>query len=220
MPYNSERTFALASLIVNAYNIPAKPQKTTLEIKRSQFITCIDRTNGVEAAKSFIELVKTRYPDANHHCYAYVAGAPDDIYQIDKGDDGEPRGTAGKPMLNVLQHAGVGEITVVVVRYFGGVKLGAGGLVRAYTQCVSTAMTELELTAFVRKTGLTVTLPYTLLGQLEYWLTSTDIDTVDKQFDENVHLELAVPETDVESTKEALGELGQGVISWVEPGES
>lgn len=205
---------------MNAYNIPAKAQKTTLEIKRSQFITCIDHTDGVDAAKSFIEQVKTRYPDANHHCYAYVAGAPDDIYQIDKGDDGEPRGTAGKPMLNVLQHSGVGEITVVVVRYFGGVKLGAGGLVRAYTQCVSAAISELAVISFVRKTRLTVTLPYTLLGQLEHWLTSTDVDTVDKQFDENVHLLLAVPETEVESTKAALGELGQGVISWAELGEN
>ncbi|MFK8030071.1 MAG: YigZ family protein [Gammaproteobacteria bacterium] len=202
---------------MNAFNIPVGPQQTTLEIKRSQFITCIDHTKGVEAAKSFIAEVQSRFPDANHHCYAYVAGAPDDIYQVDKGDDGEPRGTAGKPMLNVLQHSGVGEITAVVVRYFGGVKLGAGGLVRAYTQSVSTAMSELDLVSFVRKTQLTVTLPYTLLGQLEHWLTSTDIDTLDKQFDESVHLVLDVPETDIDSVKVMLGEIGQGSISWIPP---
>ncbi len=199
---------------MESYKIPAGPNQTTLEIKRSQFITCVERTRGVEVALAFIDSVRKRYPDASHHCYAYVAGAPDDIYQIDKGDDGEPRGTAGKPMLNVLQHSGIGEITVVVVRYFGGVKLGAGGLVRAYTQSVSTALSALKQREFVRKTGIDATLPYTLLDRVEHWLNSTAIDILDKRFDTKVHLTLAIPVAELDVVFETLQELGQGAITW------
>ncbi len=198
----------------HSYKVPAAALTSTLEIKRSQFITCVDHTQGVDSALAFIESRRTRYPDANHHCYAYVAGSPDDIYQVDKSDDGEPRGTAGKPMLNVLQHSGMGEITVVVVRYFGGVKLGAGGLVRAYTQCVSTALGELETLDFVRKTTIELTLPYTLLDRVEHWLKSTAIDTLEKRFDTSVHLSLAVPATELDSVRDTLAELGQGAIIW------
>ncbi len=197
---------------MNAYKIPAGSQETTLEIKRSQFITFVEHTNGVDSAKAFMASLRKRYPDANHHCYAYVAGAPDDIYQVDKGDDGEPRGTAGKPMLNVLQHSGVGEVCVVVVRYFGGVKLGAGGLVRAYTQSVSAAMAELATLEFVRKSRLDITLPYSLLAQVEHWLASTDIDTIHKRFESDVQLELDVPETQLQETLQSLQSLGQGTI--------
>lgn len=197
---------------MNAYKIPAGPQETSLEIKRSQFITFVDHTKGVDSAKVFMASLRKRHADANHHCYAYVAGGPDDIYQIDKGDDGEPRGTAGKPMLNVLQHSGVGEVCVVVVRYFGGVKLGAGGLVRAYTQCVSTAMVELATLEFVRKARVDITLPYSLLAQVEHWLASTDIDTIHKRFESDVQLELDVPETQLQETVQSLQDLSQGTI--------
>lgn len=200
---------------MNTFLIPSAAFEATLEIKRSQFVTLIEHTQGVEAARAFLERVRARFPDANHHCYAYVAGAPDDIYQIDKSDDGEPRGTAGKPMLNVLQHSGIGEITAVVVRYFGGVKLGAGGLVRAYSQCVSQAVAALETIEFVRKAELQLTLPYSLLGSVEHWLGSNAIEVLDKRFEADVALTLAVPLTDVDTTIDALGELGQGSMVWV-----
>ncbi len=201
---------------MNSYKIPAGAQETTLEIKRSHFVTAIDHTKGVDRARAFLASLRVKYPDANHHCYAYIAGAPDDVFQIDQSDDGEPRGTAGKPMLNVLQHSGVGEISVVVVRYFGGVKLGAGGLVRAYTQCVSSAMAELATVDFVRKASLTVTLSYSLLAQVEHWLASTDIDTVNKYFESDVRLDLDVPETAMESTIQTLQEISQGaIVCWI-----
>lgn len=199
---------------MDSYKVPAGPLETTLEIKRSRFISCIEHTRGVDAASIFIEATRKRYPDANHHCYAYIAGAPDDIYQVDKSDDGEPRGTAGKPMLNVLAHSGVGEITVVVVRYFGGIKLGAGGLVRAYSQSVSAAMGALETREFVRKTTLEIWLPYSLLDRLQHWLNSTSVDILEKRFDINVHLTLAVPTSEFDATLAALQELGQGAIQW------
>ncbi|STJ21049.1 Xaa-Pro dipeptidase [Escherichia coli] len=100
--------------------------------KKSRFITLLAHTDGVEAAKAFVESVRAEHPDARHHCVAWVAGAPDDSQQLGFSDDGEPAGTAGKPMLAQLMGSGVGEITAVVVRYYGGILLGTGGLVKAY----------------------------------------------------------------------------------------
>lgn len=117
-------------------------------------------TDGVEAAKAFVESVRAEHPDARHHCVAWVAGAPDDSQQLGFSDDGEPAGTAGKPMLAQLMGSGVGEITAVVVRYYGGILLGTGGLVKAYGGGVNQALRQLTTQ---RKTPLT---EYTL--QCEY----------------------------------------------------
>jgi len=86
--------------------------------------------------------LRNEFPDANHHCWAIILGSPDASHGQDQSDDGEPKNTAGKPMLNVLQHSGLGHVMAIVTRYFGGVKLGAGGLVRAYSSAVSEAIKE------------------------------------------------------------------------------
>ncbi|MCL4131867.1 UNVERIFIED_CONTAM: hypothetical protein GTU68_031253 [Idotea baltica] len=106
---------------MDSYPVPAQRQEFETEVKRSRFVTSVDCVDSKEAAKSFIQSVRAAYPDANHHCWAMVAGRPDDIYLQDQSDDGEPKGTAGKPMLNVLQHSGLGNVVAVVTRYFGGV---------------------------------------------------------------------------------------------------
>ncbi|MEM7081132.1 MAG: YigZ family protein [Pseudomonadota bacterium] len=205
---------------MDTYQIPAERFEHRIDIKRSTFITCIGHTRGVAAANAFVQEQRVAFPDANHHCYAYIAGAPNDIYQVGKNDDGEPRDTAGKPMLNVLTHSGIGEITVVVVRYFGGVKLGAGGLVRAYTQSVSVALTELPTQSYVRCDPLIVALPYTLLGRLEHWLDASPAQILDKQFGAHVTLTLSVPVRDIDALKEAITELGQGSIDILPENES
>ena len=102
------------------------------EIKKSRFITYLAPTQGRSAAEQFIRSIKALHPDARHHCWGFVAGRPDDGQSYGFSDDGEPSGTAGKPILNSLLGSGIGELTAVVVRYYGGVKLGTGGLVRAY----------------------------------------------------------------------------------------
>jgi uncharacterized YigZ family protein len=130
----------------NAYPIPAQPTQVEQTIKRSRFISDIAHAPTRAAAVAFIQLVKTRQPEARHHCWAYIAGHPEHSVERASSDDGEPQGTAGKPMLNVLQHKGIGEVVVVVSRYFGGIKLGAGGLVRAYSSAVQQAMDALTLT--------------------------------------------------------------------------
>jgi len=121
------------------YMIPAENTFYEQSIKRSRFLTWIYPSATPEIAKQHLRTVQQQYPDARHICWAWIAGAPNSSH-LGMSDDGEPSGTAGKPMLNVLQHKGIGEITVIVVRYFGGIKLGTGGLSRAYSSSVSEAL--------------------------------------------------------------------------------
>jgi len=144
----------------NSYQIPAGHIRIEQEIKRSRFITSIGRAPDQQQANAFIERIRLTYPDANHNCWAYVAGNPFDTMELGMSDDGEPPGTAGKPMLNILQHSHIGEIVVVVTRYFGGIKLGTGGLVRAYASSVQMALQKLPLTEYVALTSAQITLPY------------------------------------------------------------
>ena len=135
----------------------ASPLTFELEVKRSQFIAlCSDATTREEAILA-LEQARQDYPDARHHCWAYLLGAPNKPLSMAASDDGEPSGTAGKPILNVLQHNDVGDIMVIVVRYFGGIKLGAGGLVRAYSSVTQQILERIEKTPFVEMSKVSVT---------------------------------------------------------------
>ncbi len=113
------------------------------EIKRSRFITTICHVEDVEKAKEYIGFLQKKYADATHKCWAYHIGAPEDTSRIGYSDDGEPHGTAGRPMLVQIQGSGLGDVLAVVTRYFGGIKLGTGGLVRAYQGCVKNALEQI-----------------------------------------------------------------------------
>jgi uncharacterized YigZ family protein len=144
----------------NSYQIPVGNISIEQEIKHSRFITSVGRAPDKHKANAFIEKIRSTYPDANHHCWAYVAGNPFDTLQIGMSDDGEPQGTAGKPMLSILQHRKIGEIVAVVTRYFGGIKLGTGGLVRAYSSSVQMALQKLPLAKYVALATAQITLAY------------------------------------------------------------
>ncbi len=198
---------------MDRYPTPSHAQRFELEIKRSRFITSVGSVDDKDAAKRFIAALRDEFPDASHHCWAMVAGKPDDIFAHDQSDDGEPKGTAGKPMLNVLVHSGFGNTVVVVSRYFGGIKLGAGGLVRAYTQAVNEALTNTQTReAFVRERYL-VELPYSMLDSLEHWLRTTSVCVSDRQFHESVVLTLLVPTSEVDLLKRRLAQSGGGAIT-------
>ena len=111
----------------DGFYVPASRVRASEIIKRSRFIATVERASSVEEARVFIDKIKKEFPDANHNCWAYEAGAPGSLVSVGMSDDGEPRSTAGKPMLNVLINSGIGEIVAVVTRYFGGIKLGTGG---------------------------------------------------------------------------------------------
>ncbi len=173
-----------------SYRIPKS--KVTIEdvIKRSRFIAHIGHTPDVEAARNFISMIKGEYSDAGHNCWAYVAGAPNDSQVLGFSDDGEPNGTAGKPMLNVLMGSGVGEITAVVTRYFGGTKLGTGGLVRAYGGAVNQAMEELVTIEKIPEVIVTGVSEYSHQSLIEQILKSYNILSLDKEFAANISWQL------------------------------
>lgn len=127
-----------------SYKVPAGASTAQLVIKKSRFVAALGRAATRRDAEDFIESVRGLHPAASHNCYAFVACAPGGT-DIGFGDDGEVSGTAGRPMLTLLEHSGIGEIAAVVSRYFGGVKLGPGGLLRAYTDSLRAALEELDV---------------------------------------------------------------------------
>lgn len=187
---------------------PACDQQFELVLKKSRFVTSITHAQNKEAAKHFLAQRRAEMCDANHHCWAMVAGAPDDLFQNDQSDDGEPKGTAGKPMLNVIQHSGLGHIVVVVSRYFGGVKLGAGGLVRAYTKSVTHCLPMLQTRECFVKQNVCLEIPFCSYGKFEYWLQSTHIEISSKNFNNFVQLELLVPLSEMDILREMLSGIG------------
>lgn len=128
---------------MSGYLIPSETIETEVVIKKSRFITFAYHVKNRSEAMQHLQSLRERYPDARHHCWAYLLGDPRAPKSVAMSDDGEPSGTAGKPILNVMQHKDVGDIMIVVVRYFGGIKLGAGGLVRAYSGATQQAYSEL-----------------------------------------------------------------------------
>lgn len=149
------------------YSIPAASLEVSEEIKKSRFITYLAHTPTVEAAKAWIGDIKQQHPGARHHCWAFVAGAPQDSQVYGFSDDGEPSGSAGKPMLAQLMGSGLGEIAAVVVRYYGGVLLGTGGLVKAYGGGVGAALRQLETHIKRQQTTSLIQCDYVDMGAVE-----------------------------------------------------
>src|SRR5699024_8835114 len=136
--------------------VPAGTSEQTLEIRKSRFIAHAARAASRDEALAVVAAARTDHPEARHHCWAYLLGDPEAASGAAMSDDGEPSGTAGKPILNVIQHKGIGDVVVVVTRYFGGIKLGAGGLVRAYANATEQALAALPLQIHVPHTTVTL----------------------------------------------------------------
>ncbi len=167
-----------------------------MEVNRSRFICSIAHCDSPTAVKQFIDSIRQRYPDASHHCYAFIHARPEISTAYGFSDDGEPTGTAGKPMLAVLQGSDIGEICAVVTRYFGGVKLGTGGLQRAYGNSVRQAILELETTLKTPTDIVTMDIGYEQLNDVEHTLKSFDGKIVASDYGATIHLqlEIAIPQ--------------------------
>ena len=198
------------------YPVPARTIRVEQEIKRSRFITTIGRVEDKAQALAFIEDVRTEFPDASHNCWAYVAGPPGNTPDIGMSDDGEPRGTAGRPMLNVLQLKDIGEISAVVTRYFGGTKLGAGGLVRAYSGSVQQGVDALPLTERVDYFEGRVLVPYAMENTIRHLLETMDLAVGEVTYNENVALHIKAAEPDKAPLEQAVRDqtLGVGRVAW------
>lgn len=172
--------------------------------KKSRFIADVQPVSGEEEAQAFIESVRKKYWDARHHCYAYVIGERDGIARF--SDDGEPGGTAGKPMLEVLQGEGLRDTAVVVTRYFGGTLLGTGGLVRAYSGAVKAGLAGSVIITKIRGVRLKIETDYPGLGKIQYILGERQIPVLNSVYTEKVELTCLTPETELAAVRAALTE--------------
>ena len=158
--------------------------ENTVEIKRSKFIATLSHVESGEDAEAFVRAVRKRYPDATHNCYAYIADELGNETRF--SDDGEPGGTAGQPMLEVLKKRGVVRAAVVVTRYFGGIKLGAGGLVAAYTDSVSEVLDAAGIRRITECAEVTVECDYSDHSAIESALTRAGALRGEAVYGENV----------------------------------
>jgi len=188
----------------------ARAVHSELIIKKSRFIGCVEPCADRADALSRIAALKARHPGAVHVCWALMAGG-----QSAAVDDGEPGGTAGRPMLNVLQHQALEGVLASVVRYWGGTKLGAGGLVRAYTDAVAQALLAAEKVPLVRRTTLRCALPYALEGMLRRELALAGAQVLAVQHGTLVVLQFALPEDAAPVLVAKLNEAGRGLLGWV-----
>jgi len=162
-----------------------------IEEKKSRFIAHVQATETEEEAAAFIESEKKRYWDARHHCYAYILGEQGQTVRY--SDDGEPSGTAGRPILEVLAASGIRGLTLVVTRYFGGTLLGTGGLVRAYTQAAQAGLADSRVALMRYGHTVTVVTDYNGIGRIQYLLGQRGIPIEDSVYTEQVSITFRVP---------------------------
>jgi uncharacterized YigZ family protein len=186
------------------YPIPAARWRVEETIERSRFIATIAHAPTSEEAKAFIDDLRREFADANHNCWAYVAGPPGSTTAIGLSDAGEPHGTAGRPMLDILLYSGVGEIAAVVTRYFGGVKLGKGGLVRAYGGAVQRALATLPTVLRIERVAVSVTVGYQDVELLRRLFAEVGAEVTAESYGETVLYEAAVPVSRVAELERSL----------------
>lgn len=193
-----------------SYPVPVETTRCESNVKGSRFIATAERVRNPDEASAFVNAVKREFPDASHNCFAYVAGAPGDTNRVGMSDDGEPSGTAGRPMLSSLLHSGVGEIAVVVTRYFGGTKLGKGGLVRAYTQAVQDVLNDLPVEQLRNWTKYCLCFAYPELDKTKMLIDKFDgeLDAVD--YGAEVRMKVRVPEDVAEAFREGFVQATSG----------
>ena len=177
---------------------------TRLEIKKSDFVTYAYPVTSREQAMFHVEQLRQKYADARHHCWAYIIGDPNNTTSAGFDDDGEPNGTAGRPILNVLQHKSIGNVIIIVVRYFGGIKLGAGGLTRAYAGSAQAAVDEMVLLPYVPMIQVQILAEFATEAQCRYVVESLNGSIDDVTYSKQVTLIVTLAEADIDSLKERL----------------
>ncbi|MDF2465410.1 MAG: hypothetical protein K0Q43_3645 [Ramlibacter sp.] len=189
----------------------AQPVHSDLVIKKSRFIGCVQAVPDRAAAQAVVAGLRTEHPGATHVCWAFLAGG-----QSAANDDGEPGGTAGRPMLEVLRRQDLEGVLATVVRYFGGVKLGAGGLVRAYTDAVAQALLSAHKVPLQKTVMLRCTVPYAMEGILRRELQLAQAVLGEVRHGEEVEFEFAVQDADAPALVARLNETGQGILRWAD----
>ena len=190
-----------------SYNIPdlrpGEVFRVEQTIKRSRFIASVGHTPGVEEAKAFIEQIKAEFEDARHNCWAYCAGAAGSTDRI---------GTAGRPMLTAVTHSGIGEVTVVVTRYFGGILLGTGGLVKAYQSSVKMALEGVPTRVRTKTKRIKFSVEHRFVNQVLRKIEAVNGRILEKNFDMGADFDVEIPEDLAETFAKELEELTRGAL--------
>lgn len=206
--------------MVTTYSLPVagEPTVNEIEIKRSRFITWIARAETEEEARAVIARARQEFPDARHHCSAFIVHVDGAVPVERSSDDGEPAGTAGKPMLDALRGSGLESAVAVVIRYFGGVKLGAGGLVHAYSESVGVAMERVPRAEKSLRELVSVDLPHADAGRIEAELRTHGIDVVDVAYGAQARYTFALTPGSGEEFDALLAAATQGAATAREAG--
>lgn len=185
-------------------------------VQRSRFIADTAAVRDEETAQAFLQEIKKKYYDARHHCYGWILEGG---RRKKSGDDGEPNGTAGAPILAALERQGITDGLIVVTRYFGGIKLGTGGLTRAYAHAAAQGLAASTLAELQTLRRVAVTVAYPLFSPLENWLQKNEIRVADKSYAENVTLTLYLTPDATETVKKAVADLTAGQACLKDQGE-
>lgn len=201
---------ATVPVTAERYPVPGGSHRVEQVVRRSRFITSLARARTPEEAQTFVAAIRDEFPDATHNCWAFVAGPPGSTGQVGMSDDGEPHGTAGRPMLTALLHGGVGEVVAVVTRYFGGVKLGKGGLGRAYSDGVLTALESLPRVLKVDRIVVTTDIDHGSVPAVRRLFDRLDVQVTDETWGQGVGYRLQVPSDALEELEEGIQEITRG----------
>nr|WP_289055438.1 YigZ family protein [uncultured Psychrobacter sp.] len=187
-----------------SYQTLKNPVTARLEIKKSEFIAHAYPVSSREQAMFHVEQLHEQYPDARHWCWAYIIGDPDNTTSAGFDDDGEPNGTAGRPILGVLQHKSIGNVIIVVVRYFGGIKLGAGGLTRAYAGSAQAAVDQMTLSPYIPMVKVQIVATFATEAQCRYVIEDLGGQVEDVAYSQQVMLTATLAQADIADLKERL----------------
>ena len=190
--------------------MPAGRHRVEDIIQRSRFITTVARASTSDEAHAFVRSIRDEFGDATHNCWAFVAGPPGSSARVGMSDDGEPHGTAGRPMLKALLHGGVGEIVAVITRYFGGTKLGKGGLGRAYAGGVTHALASMQRAQRVTREEVTVQVAHGDAPGARRVFERLDAHMLDEVWGTGVTYRISVPRSAVQSLSREFAALTRG----------
>ena len=196
---------------MGSYLVPKATTRIEYRVSNSRFYGTIGRADSVDEAKQFIQHVRSEMPDANHHVYAFIVGHGASVTE-GMSDDGEPSGTSGPPSLAVLRGSNIGDIVLVTTRYFGGTKLGTGGLVHAYGQTAREAVAALPTEEKIERGILGFDTPYHLYERVKLLLTDVSADILDEDFAADVSITFQIPVDNITDFQARLTELSAGQI--------
>jgi uncharacterized YigZ family protein len=198
--------------VASNYLVPTGTQRAETTVANSRFIATVGKVESIEDTKAFLSQIRAEMLDASHHVYAFRIGYGNSTIE-GMSDDGEPTGTAGPPVLSVVRGSKVGDVIIVVTRYFGGTKLGTGGLVRAYTEAAHIAFNNLQTEEKIEKVLLGIEAPYSFYEQIKRMVDAHHGEIQEETFEASVTILGEFPKVDVEAFSEALRDLTAGRVT-------